>query len=185
VIDVDADTTGVRADIVDATGNGLAELLVDEVMHIDVDRAALRLIIATRVLVFADQFFLLGVDRDHRLAGGLIRLGLRVDVLELRVPIGMASAFLALAVDLTAIAEAFEELGNPARRNAMPHAAQRRWTLHGNAPHNAAPSLSHLEASRAVLGLAAAARGADWDSKASELRESYLSDVPRIHGVIA
>jgi hypothetical protein len=27
-------------------------------------------------------------------------------------------------------------------------------------PHDAAPSLSHLEASRAVLGLAAAARGA-------------------------
>jgi hypothetical protein len=25
------------------------------------------------------------------------------------------------------------------------------WTLHGNAPHNAAPSLSHLEASRAEL----------------------------------
>jgi hypothetical protein len=28
------------------------------------------------------------------------------------------------------------------RKNAV-------WTLHGNAPHDAAPSLSHLEASRA------------------------------------
>jgi hypothetical protein len=28
-------------------------------------------------------------------------------------------------------------------------------------------------------------RGADWDSKASELRESYMSDVPRIHGEAA
>ena len=35
VIDADADATGVRADIVDAIGNGLAELLVDEVVHID------------------------------------------------------------------------------------------------------------------------------------------------------
>ena len=40
------------------------------------------------------------------------------------------------------------------RKNAV------RWTLHGNAPHDAVPSLSHLKASRAVLGLAAAARRA-------------------------
>jgi hypothetical protein len=32
--------------------------------------------------------------------------------------------------------------------------------LHGNAPHDAAPSLSHLEASRALLDLAVPARGA-------------------------
>ena len=126
MINADADTTGVRADIVDAIGNGLAEFLVDEVMHIDVERATLLLIIAASVLVFADQFLLLGVDRDHRLAGGLMRFDLRVDVLELRVAIGMASAFLALAIDLTPIAEAFEQLGNPARGNAMSHVAQRR-----------------------------------------------------------
>jgi hypothetical protein len=34
-------------------------------------------------------------------------------------------------------------------------------TLHGNAPHDTPPSLSHLEASRAVLGLAAA-QGGSW-----------------------
>jgi hypothetical protein len=39
------------------------------------------------------------------------------------------------------------------------HASRRRWTVHGNAPHGIPPSLSHLEASRAVLGFAAAARG--------------------------
>ena len=126
VIDADADATGVRADIVDAIGNGLAELLVNEVVHIDVDRDALRSIIAAGVLVFADQFLFLGVDRDHRLTGGLIRFDLRVDVLELRVAIGMASAFLALAIDLTAIAEAFEQLRDrlaetrcPMSRNAV------------------------------------------------------------------
>jgi hypothetical protein len=32
--------------------------------------------------------------------------------------------------------------------------------LHGNVAHDTPPSLSHLEASPAVLGLAAAARGA-------------------------
>src|SRR5208283_5277176 len=129
VIYADADATGVRADVIDAVGNGLAEFLVDEVMHIDVDWSALRPIIAAGVLVFADQFFLLGVDRDHRLTGSLMRFNLRVDVLELRVAIGMASAFLALAIDLTAVAEAFEQLRDAARRNAMPHVAQRRGEL--------------------------------------------------------
>ena len=58
-----------------------------------------------------------------------MRRGLRIDVLELRVAIGMASAILALAIDLTAIAEAFEQLRNAARRNAMSHVAQRRGEL--------------------------------------------------------
>jgi hypothetical protein len=42
------------------------------------------------------------------------------------------------------------------------HASLQAVDLHGNAPHDTAhpPSLSHLEASRAVLGLAVAARGA-------------------------
>jgi hypothetical protein len=40
---------------------------------------------------------------------------LRVDVLELSVPVDMMAAFRALAVDLTAVAEAIEPLGNPAR----------------------------------------------------------------------
>ncbi len=115
VIDADADTAGVRADIIDAIGNGLAELLADEVVRIDVERATLRLVIAAGVLVFANQFFFLGVDRDHRLAAGLMRFDLRVDVLDLRVAIRMTSAFLAVEGDLMAIAEAFEQLRNPAR----------------------------------------------------------------------
>ena len=59
-----------------------------------------------------------------------MRFDLCVDVLELRVAIGMASTFLALAIDLTAIAKTFEQLGNPARRNEMSHVAQRRGELH-------------------------------------------------------
>jgi len=39
--------------------------------------------------------------------------------------------------------------------------------FHGNAPHDAAPSLSHLEASRAVLDLAAAARGQEHRDEAT------------------
>jgi len=64
-------------------------------MHIDVDWSAFAAIIVAGVLVFADQFFLL-VSTEIRLAGSLMRFDLRVDVLELRVAIGMASASLLL-----------------------------------------------------------------------------------------
>jgi hypothetical protein len=52
------------------------------------------------VLEVADQLLLLGVDRDDGLACGLGRNHLRVDVLELRIAIGMARALKGLAVDL-------------------------------------------------------------------------------------
>jgi hypothetical protein len=39
------------------------------------------------------------------------------------------------------------------RKNAV-------WTLHGESPHDTAPSLPHLEAPRALLDFAADARGA-------------------------
>ena len=45
------------------------------------------------------------------------------------------------------------------RKNAV-HASLKAVDASLNAPHDTPPSLSHLEASRAMLGLAAAARGA-------------------------
>ncbi len=48
----------------------------------------------------ADQLLLLRVDGDRRLVGRLRRLHLRVDVLELRVSIGMARSLVRLAIDL-------------------------------------------------------------------------------------
>jgi hypothetical protein len=56
--------------------------------------------------------------------------------------------------------------------------AERLWTFHGNAPHDAPPSLSHLEASRAVLGLAAAARGVTRRADAAGVGSMCLLDVP-------
>ena len=52
--------------------------------------------------------------------------------------------------------KAFAPILDIIRKYAV-HASLKGWTLHGNAPHDAAPSVSHLEASRAVLALAAAA----------------------------
>ena len=69
-------------------------------LHVDVDRAALGPVVRAAVPEVADQLLLLRVDADHRLAGRLRRLHLRVDVLELRVSIGMARSLVRLAIDL-------------------------------------------------------------------------------------
>jgi DDE superfamily endonuclease len=53
-----------------AIGNGLAEFLVWKVMDIDLIRACARTIVASGILVIADQLFLFGVDREaHGLIG--------------------------------------------------------------------------------------------------------------------
>ena len=54
-------------------------------------------------LKVADQFLLLGVHRDHRLAALLEAIDHRVDVLELGIAIRMRSAFLGLAIALQAV----------------------------------------------------------------------------------
>jgi hypothetical protein len=126
VIDADADIAGVGGDVVDAVRNRLAQFLVDEVMHVDLVGTAFGAIVGTGVFVFADIFLLFGVDRDHRLAGGLKRGGPPVDVLELRVPVGMAAAFQALAVDLAAVARLFKQSRQAAGRDPMPHRGQSR-----------------------------------------------------------
>src|ERR1700761_2156152 len=119
VIDADADATDVGADVIDAVRDRFAEFFVDEVVHVDLVGTTFWTIVATRVLVGADEFLFLVVDRDHRVASGLKGFDLSVDVLELSVPVDMMAAFQAFAIDLTAVAEAIEPLGNPARGDPM------------------------------------------------------------------
>ena len=60
---------------------------------------------AAAVLEIANQFLLLGVDRDGRLAGRLKAAHLGVDVFELGIAIGVAGPFARLAVGLKREAE--------------------------------------------------------------------------------
>ena len=70
MVGADRHPAGVRGHVVDAVRDRLAEFLVGEV--VDVDRAPVmpgRLVLPAAVLEVADQFLLLGVDRDDRLPG--------------------------------------------------------------------------------------------------------------------
>jgi hypothetical protein len=67
VIDPDAHPSGVLGDIVDAVGHGPAEFLDDEIMHPYLFGRTFGPPLAPAVLEIADQFLLLGVERDRRL----------------------------------------------------------------------------------------------------------------------
>ena len=73
-------------------GDRLAQLRVEEVVDADLLGVALGLPLPAAVLEVADQFLLLGVHRDDRLAPPLERSDLAVDVLELGVAVGVRAA---------------------------------------------------------------------------------------------
>jgi hypothetical protein len=95
----------VGGHVVDAVRRDLAERLVFEVVNLHAQRLALGPIVRGGVLEIADQVLLLRVDGHDRLSASLRRKNGRVDVLELRVPIGMAGAFLGLTIALARKAE--------------------------------------------------------------------------------
>src|SRR4249919_3734534 len=80
-------------------------LVGGEVVDPDRLRLALAAQLSTAVLEVAHQFLFLRVDRDRRLAGGECGLHPGIDVLELRIAVGMLRAFAGLAVGLTAIVQ--------------------------------------------------------------------------------
>src|SRR5512135_1081031 len=69
---------------------------------------------ASAVELIAHQFLLLGIDRDDRLTAPLERPDLAVDVLELRVAVGVILPLLRLAVGLQVIAGVLQSVrSNP------------------------------------------------------------------------
>ena len=74
MVDAHADPCGVRREIVDAVGNRLAELLVDEVVHADGNGLTGRLPLAPGVLEIADEFLLLRIDGDDGSAPRVVLL---------------------------------------------------------------------------------------------------------------
>jgi hypothetical protein len=91
VVRAHVDPAGVRDDVVDAVGHGPAQLAVGEVMGADPHWLASRLPFTAVVLEGTDQF-LLRVHTDHRSPAVLVSAGLLVEVVELRVTVGVLLA---------------------------------------------------------------------------------------------
>jgi hypothetical protein len=69
----------------------------------------------------------------------------------------------------------FLTLTDVIRKNAV-HASVKAVGASRNAPHNAAPSLPHLEASRTVLDFVAAVRGQEHRDEAERMKEAAPED---------
>src|SRR5689334_24040492 len=112
MVDADTHPPGIRSQIIDAIGHRSAEFLDEEVVHPDLFRTPLRPILAAIVAEIADQFLLLGVDRDHWLLFGQSSGHLGVDMGELRIPVEVAVTLLGLAVSLQAVTRRIEQFGH-------------------------------------------------------------------------
>src|SRR2546422_5652302 len=103
MIDSDRHPTLIQGEVIDPVRNGLALLRIDEVMHTNTLRDSLRTPLATTVLVFSDQFLLLGIHRDRRFSTPDLSSHAGIDVPELSVAIRMLRAFLRLSIRLEAV----------------------------------------------------------------------------------
>ena len=129
MVDPQTDIALVGADVVNSKGDELAQFRILEVVSVDLDRLALGPIVAAAILEFADQLFLLRVDGNHGLIGGLERFHLGVDIFELGVAIGMAAPLLGLAVEMATIFQLRQKFGNARGIHFVTHPPKRRRQL--------------------------------------------------------
>ncbi|GAA2978384.1 hypothetical protein Sfulv_60320 [Streptomyces fulvorobeus] len=88
-------------------------------MGLDLGRSSLRPPLTAPVLVEADQFLLLGVHADHRVASAHVFLGPVVDVVELGIPVGMLGTFEGLGVGLEAESLLPQKVSDGIRRDTV------------------------------------------------------------------
>src|ERR1039458_8908158 len=103
VIDAHADPSRVARHVIDSIGRRAPQFGNYEIVHSHLFGISLRTYLPPVIFEVADQFFLLRVYRNHRLPAGLKFPDRVVDVVELRVPVGMLTAFQRLAVGLQAV----------------------------------------------------------------------------------
>ena len=131
VVDTDRDPAGVGRDVVDAIGDGLAQVLVGEVVDVDAFGLTHGLVLASAVLELPDQFLLLGVDRDHRLPGTDVLCDRGVEVTELGVAVLVLAALGDFGVALQAEAHFAQHPCHRPVRDPVPHRGQRAGQLPG------------------------------------------------------
>ena len=132
VVGAHVDPAGVGRHVVDAVRDGLAEVLVGEVVHVDLLGLAAGPPFPATVLVPPDQLLLLGVHADHRAARGHVLLRLRVEVAELGVPVRVLLALDRLGVALQAVPQLTGQQGGHGRgRHLMSPPGQRLGQVPG------------------------------------------------------
>ena len=95
------------SDVIDAIGHSPPQGMLKKI--VDVDCLCLATPGTTRILEVANQFFLLGVDTDHRMPGSQEELLDLIDVAKLTMPIGMRRTNELFPVDLQGVVQLLEQ----------------------------------------------------------------------------
>src|SRR5262245_65491344 len=106
------DPSTIGRKVIDPVGNGLAQVCVNEVLLAHLFWLPLGLVFAPAIGEVPDQFLLLRIDGDDRLPPTLKRLDLLIDVLKLRIAIGVGCPLLRLARALQTVTQPLQQLRN-------------------------------------------------------------------------
>src|SRR4029077_3500516 len=112
MISPDLDKPGVAPDVVNAIGIGPRHIRRGKVVTANLPRPFRGKPLLAGVVVVADDFFLLGIYRDHGAALRQAALYGGIDVPKLRVAIRVVSPLLGLPVALQAVIEPVKNLGD-------------------------------------------------------------------------
>ena len=115
-----ADPTAVGADVVDAVGEGLASLLIDEVIHADLRRRPRGGPLTASMLDVSTACLLLGLASNDRLAAALNVLHPAVERREWRVAVRVMAPLAGLARSLEAVVRRMEPLAHELGADLVP-----------------------------------------------------------------
>src|SRR5918999_1340 len=93
MVDPNVDVSLIIPDVIDAVGRRFAELLIRKVVHVDLYWFSFGKPQPPVILVVADEFFLLGINRDNRVARFKQLRRSLADRLKLRVPVRVIGSF--------------------------------------------------------------------------------------------
>src|SRR5213593_1760371 len=112
MIGSDIDKTGVAANVVNAIWISTRNLGPWKVVTANLNGVFCRKPLLASVVVIADEFFLLGIYRNHRTSLGQACFHCGIDVPKLRVAVRMASPLLGLPIALQTIVEIVKNLSH-------------------------------------------------------------------------
>ena len=125
VVVTDAHPALVAAHVVDPIGNRFGHLGIGEIVDVDAFGPAFGLPLPPSVgLGVVDQFLLLAIAADHRLARGQALTGQSVDVLELAVAVRVLGTLYGLGGRLEAVAHGMQQVRHRPLSYLMAHILQ-------------------------------------------------------------
>ena len=121
VVDANAHPTLIACQVIDPIGNGLSLPSNHEVVHQNSPGMSLASPFPACILEIPNQFLLLGVHRNNRLAGAVLSNGLPIDVFKLCIAVRVLLAFTRFAVGLQTVTFLPQDISHDRKTYAMPH----------------------------------------------------------------